>query len=88
MSGIPIFHFHGHPSSRLEIRLFDQNSKKFGVHIIGVDRPGIGLSDFKPEFTLLDWPDDIVELADHLGLEKFVVEGISGGGTFALACAY
>ncbi|MFX1313406.1 MAG: alpha/beta fold hydrolase [Promethearchaeota archaeon] len=88
LNGKPIFHFHGHPSSRLEIRIFGQKAKKYGVHIIAVDRPGIGLSDFKPEMNFLDWSDDVIELADHLGLDKFVVEGISGGGPYAIACAY
>ena len=37
---------------------------------------------------LLDWPDDVIKLADHLGLSKFAVEGISGGGPYAAACAY
>ena len=88
LSGKPIFHFHGHPSSRIEIRVFGQKPKEHGVHVIAVDRPGTGLSDFKPERTLLEWPDDVIELADHLGLDKFVVEGISGGGPYAAACAY
>ncbi|MHA2009524.1 MAG: alpha/beta fold hydrolase [Candidatus Hodarchaeales archaeon] len=88
LNGIPMFHFHGHPGSRLEIRLFGQKPQQYGVHIITVDRPGHGLSDFVPGRTLLDWPDDIIELADHLGLDKFIVEGISGGGPYALACAY
>ena len=31
-----------------------------------IDRPGHGLSDFQPERTLLDWPEDVAALADHL----------------------
>jgi len=88
LSGKAIFHFHGHPGSRIEIKLFGEKPQKHGVHLITVDRPGIGLSDFKTDRILLDWPDDIVELADHLGLEKFAVEGISGGAPYAAVCAY
>jgi pimeloyl-ACP methyl ester carboxylesterase len=88
LNGKPMFHFHGHPGSRLEARLFGEKPKEHGVHIISVERPGIGLSDFLHKRTLLDWPDDIIELADHLGLDKFVVEGMSGGGPYAVACAY
>ena len=90
LNGKPIFHFHGHPGSRIEIRLFGLfgKLKQHGVHVIAVDRPGLGLSDFKPGRTLLEWPDDVIELADHLGLDKFVAEGISGGGPYAAACAY
>jgi len=35
----------------------------------------------------LDWPDDVVEVAKILNLEKFSVLGVSGGGPYALACA-
>ena len=88
MNGTPIFYFHGYVGSRLEAKLFAEKAVKHGVRFISVDRPGLGLSDFQPDRTLLDWPDDIIELADHLGLEKFVVGGMSGGGPYAAACAY
>lgn len=88
LNGTPIFHFHGLPGSRIGIRLFSQKAKELGIRMIGIDRPGLGLSDFTSGRTLLSWPDDVIELADHLGLDKFIVEGISGGGPYALACAY
>jgi pimeloyl-ACP methyl ester carboxylesterase len=58
------------------------------VRLIGLDRPGIGRSDAKVGYRLLDWPDDVVEVAEGLGIERFAVEGLSGGGPYALACAY
>jgi pimeloyl-ACP methyl ester carboxylesterase len=88
LNGKPIFHFHGHPGSRIEIRFFGEKPKEHGVHSICPDRPGCGLSDFQPKRKILDWPDDVIELADYLGLNKFAVEGTSGGGPYALACAY
>ncbi len=48
----------------------------------------MGLSTFKPYRRLLDWPDGVVELADNLPLDRFAVVGFSGGGPYALACAY
>jgi pimeloyl-ACP methyl ester carboxylesterase len=36
----------------------------------------------------LDWPDDVTELADALGLNQFAVGGISGGGPYVAACAF
>lgn len=83
-----IFHFHGFPGSRLEAMILADRAIIKNVRLISIDRPGMGLSDFKENRTLLDWPDDVVELADALGIDKFAVEGISGGGPYAAACAY
>jgi pimeloyl-ACP methyl ester carboxylesterase len=86
--GTPVFHFHGDPSSRLEVLLLADQATTLGVRLIGLDRPGIGRSDAKPGFRMLDWPNDVVEAADQLGVARFAIEGVSGGGAFALACAY
>jgi len=86
--GFPIIHFHGSGSSRIEVKIFAEQAYEEGVRLIGLDRPGIGLSDPKSGYRLLDWPDDVVEVADHLGIERFAVEGLSAGGPYALACAY
>lgn len=86
--GFPIIHFHGSGSSRLEVILLAEQASDEGVRLIGLDRPGIGLSDPKSGYRLLDWPDDVVEVANQLGIERFAVEGLSAGGPFALACAY
>lgn len=88
LNGKPILEFHGNPSSRLGSELFDEAAKILGVRIIGIDRPGIGLSDFKPNRTLLDWPDDVIELADKLMFDKFSILGGSGGVPSTLSCAY
>jgi pimeloyl-ACP methyl ester carboxylesterase len=56
--------------------------------MIGIDRPGYGLSDYQHGRTLLDWPDDVQAIADSLSLERFAVLGISGGGPYAAACAW
>jgi pimeloyl-ACP methyl ester carboxylesterase len=88
IDGFPIFHCHGSGSSRLEVNLLAQASIAQRVRLIGLDRPGIGRSDAKTSYRLLDWPDDVVEVADLLGIERFAVVGISAGGPYALACAY
>jgi len=84
--GKPIFYFHGHGSSRLEPRMYDFDEKKFNIRLISIDRPGRGLSDFKEKRTILDWPDDVIELADHLNIQNFSILGGSGGCAYALAC--
>jgi pimeloyl-ACP methyl ester carboxylesterase len=86
--GAPLFYFHGHPGSRVEAELGDATAARQGVRIVGLDRPGYGRSDFKPRRTLLDWPDDVVEAADALGIDRFAVLGASGGGPYAAACAF
>jgi len=85
--GKPVFFFHGMPGSRF-FRPPDEITAKMGVRLITTDRPGYGLSDFQPGRRILDWPGDIAQLADHLGTEKFVVAGHSGGGPYVAACAY
>lgn len=82
--GAPVFYFHGFPGSRLEATLLPAS----GVRLIGVDRPGYGLSTARPYRTLADWPGDIAALADHLGLKRFGVVGVSGGGPYAASVAH
>lgn len=86
--GRPVFYFHGFPSSRLEARLADRTAARLGVRLIAVDRPGFGLSDPRPGRRFGDWPDDVLGLAALLGLKRFAVLGVSGGGPYALACAW
>jgi pimeloyl-ACP methyl ester carboxylesterase len=87
-AGATLLYFHGHPGSRLEARFLAASACRAGVHLVGVDRPGMGLSTYQRRRRLLDWPDDVVQLADHLGIDCFAVLGFSGGGPYALACAY
>ena len=86
--GQALFYFHGHPGARLEARFLAEQAMESGIRLIGIDRPGMGLSEFKAGRRLLDWPDDVSELADSLRLDRFAVAGFSGGGPYALACAY
>jgi len=86
--GKPLFYFHGWPASRLNAAIYDTLSKRLHIRIIAPDRPGFGLSDFQRDRTLLDWPGDVVSLADYLKIKKFAVMGVSGGGPYAADCAY
>jgi pimeloyl-ACP methyl ester carboxylesterase len=85
--GRPLFYCHGFPASRLEAALLDSAARRRGVRVIAADRPGSGLSDFQPGRRIRDWPNDVIELADALGINRFAMVGVSGGGPYALACA-
>jgi pimeloyl-ACP methyl ester carboxylesterase len=86
--GKPVFYFHGFPGSHLEAKIAETMAKDSRVRFIGIDRPGFGLSDFKLKRKLADWPNDVTELADSLGIDQFSILGVSGGGPYAAACAH
>ena len=87
--GQPIFVFHGNPNSRLLWGVIPGSPFLPHVRLIAPDRPGFGQTDFKDDITTLEnWPNDITVLADSLGIKKFAVFGPSGGGPYALSCAW
>ena len=83
--GTAVLYLHGAPGSRLEYRVADDGrvADHTGVHVIAVDRPGVGLSS--P--SRAGWAGDIEALADHLGTPRFAVLGFSGGAPAALGIA-
>jgi pimeloyl-ACP methyl ester carboxylesterase len=54
-------------------------AKKLALRVIGLDRPGYGLSDFLAGRKIGDWPDDVVESAEALGIHRFAAPGSSMG---------
>ena len=86
-AGRPVFYFHGFPGSRFEPQSNHEEYLKAGIRLLALDRPGVGQSSRKSKRKLLDWPNDVVEVAKILNLKKFSVLGVSGGGPYALACA-
>ena len=88
--GTPVMFFHGYPGSNRDFAFVDPKDLARTHHcsVIATSRPGYGESTDKPGRQLLDWPTDVCELADALQIDKFAVVGYSGGGPYALACAY
>ena len=86
-AGTPVFYFHGSPGSRLEARLTDEAARRLRLRIIAPERPGYGDSTFQEGRTFADWPSDVEALADGLGIDRFAVLGLSGGGPHVAACA-
>jgi pimeloyl-ACP methyl ester carboxylesterase len=87
-AGRPLFFFHGNPGSRVEGIAFDEAAKEYGYRVIAPDRPGQGGSTYYKKRRLLDWPEDVRQMADGLGIDHFAAVGVSGGGPPLIACAY
>ncbi|KAJ0330053.1 hypothetical protein COL5a_003886 [Colletotrichum fioriniae] len=83
-----IFHFHGHPGSHHEGQPVHEEAAKRNICVVAITRPGYGGSTFQPNRTILSFPQDVLHLADHLGIQRFAVLGISGGAPYALACLH
>ena len=64
LEGKAVILFHGSPGSRLFRHPDESIALNLGIRLITVDRPGYGLSDFKPDRTYIEWADDVARLAD------------------------
>ncbi len=84
-----VVYCHGFPGCRLEMRLAEPIVVRHQVpaRVVVLERPGYGFSTFQPGRRILDWPGDVAEAADRLGIGRFSVLGASGGAPYALACA-
>jgi pimeloyl-ACP methyl ester carboxylesterase len=81
--------FHGTPGARRQVpeaarRLADE----WGVRIIGIDRPGVGLSTAHQYRRLADFSEDLEIALGRIGIDRFSSVGLSGGAPYALAAAH
>lgn len=83
-----VIYCHGFPGCRRELRLAQAVVERTGIRarVVALDRPGYGASTFQPGRRIVDWPSDVAQAADQLGIESFAVLGASGGSPYALAC--
>jgi pimeloyl-ACP methyl ester carboxylesterase len=84
--GHAVFVLHGTPGARIQWHELVEDAERRGIRLIGYDRPGYGGSDSAPGRSVADAAGDVAAIADSLGIERFAVEGGSGGGPHALAC--
>src|SRR5579884_771837 len=77
----------GTPNSRHLYWRWVEDAARRGVRLISYDRPGYGGSSPQPGHSVADGASDVRAIADQLGIERFGVWGLSGGGPYALACA-
>ena len=88
-SGRPLVWLHGTPGARLQIAPQARKlAQERGVRIVSIERPGVGESTPHSFEAVVEFASDVEELCDALGLERFAVAGLSGGGPYALACAH
>jgi pimeloyl-ACP methyl ester carboxylesterase len=84
--GEAVVWMHGTPGARRQIPIEARAyAEREGLRIIGVDRPGIGSSTPHVYRDLLAWTEDLLALADVLGIDDMRMVGLSGGGPYALA---
>ena len=84
--GSPLVTCHGTPGSRY-IRHPNGEYERLAIRTIAYDRPGFGLSTRAPGRSTADTAGDIAAIADHLGIDRFAIFGVSGGCGHALAAA-
>lgn len=87
--GDAVFWFHGTPGARRQVPPEARRAAvERGVRLVGVDRPGVGDSTAHVYPSFRAWAEDIGILADRLGVGRFGLIGLSGGGPYVLACAH
>jgi len=85
-----VLYCHGIPGSHVEaeVNLPTLQQHALDVRLVALDRPGFAASTFQPGRTFLDWPQDVAQVAEQLGIDRFSVLGVSGGAPYALAIAH
>jgi pimeloyl-ACP methyl ester carboxylesterase len=85
-NGRPVLWLHGTPGSCRQVAPAAVHAaEQHGLRIIGVARPGAGASSKGKYANIAAFAEDAEQLADQLGLDRFGVVGLSGGGPYALS---
>ena len=86
--GDVVLWFHGTPGARFQVPpTIHEVALQRGFRVIAVERPGTGRSTNHRYDRILDFAPDIEALVDELGIDRFAVVGLSGGGPYTLAVA-
>ncbi|USX52481.1 alpha/beta fold hydrolase [Lentzea sp. HUAS12] len=79
---------HGHPFDRTMWHPQVEHFSRTGRRVIAADLRGYGETTVVPGTTPLStFASDLAALLDHLGVERFVLGGLSMGGQIVLECA-
>jgi pimeloyl-ACP methyl ester carboxylesterase len=85
-AGFPVFWLHGTPNTGAPPKPLFADAARLGIRWIGYDRPGYPGRPRVPGRKVASAAEDVRQVADRLGLDRFAVFGHSGGGPHALAC--
>src|SRR3954447_14935280 len=85
--GFPVLSMSGTPGSSMLYEPHVRDASERGIRLFSYDRPGYGASTRQEGRRVADCAADIAAVCDALGVERFCVWGISGGGPHALAAA-
>ncbi|WP_309140332.1 alpha/beta fold hydrolase [Streptomyces sp. PKU-EA00015] len=84
-SGEPLVLVHGHPFDRSMWQPQIEHFRRAGWRVIAPDLRGYGESTVVPGTTTLEtFVRDIAALLDHLGVDRFVLGGLSMGGQIVM----
>ena len=78
---------HGTPSDSTLWNDWEKDALINNLRLVSISRPGYAFSDRKPGRSVSDVVEDVIDVLDEIGIEKFLTIGWSGGGPHALACA-
>lgn len=85
--GLPVLVISGTPGSSTIYEPHARDAEERGIRLFSYDRPGYGGSTRQKDRNVADCVPDIAAVCDALGIGRFCVWGISGGGPHALAAA-
>src|SRR5215471_21553090 len=86
-AGFPVLSISGTPGSSTIYEPHAHDAAERGIRLFSYDRPGYGGSTRQKGRKVADCAADVAAVCDALGIERFCVWGISGGGPHALAAA-
>jgi pimeloyl-ACP methyl ester carboxylesterase len=86
-AGVPVLTISGTPGSSTMYEPHLRDAEQRGIRLFSYDRPGYGGSTRHECRNVADCASDIAAVCDALGVGRFCVWGISGGGPHALAAA-
>lgn len=85
--GPVLLYHHGTPGSLVQLGTLRRAAERAGLRLVTYSRPGYGASTRHAGRSVADAARDAVAILDHLGAERCVTAGWSGGGPHALATA-